>query len=61
MKINKMIDLEDLETVSDVKGGGGTPIASVTDLIVDPFNSHASNGSRHSSGINICMGDGSVR
>lgn len=59
MNTNETIALDDLEPVGEVKGG--PTIASVTDLIVDPFNSSASSGSQHPSGVNICLGDGSVR
>jgi prepilin-type processing-associated H-X9-DG protein len=59
MNTNETIELDDLEPVGEVKGG--TPLASVTDLIIDPFNSTAVSGSGHTSGVNICMGDGSVR
>lgn len=60
MNTNEMIELDDLEPVGEVKGGPA--LASVTDLIIDPFNSsRASSGSSHPSGVNICLGDGSVR
>ena len=58
MNTNETNELDDLEPVGEVKGG---PIASVTDLVIDPFNSSASIGSQHPSGINVCLGDGSVR
>ena len=61
MNPNETIELDDLEPVGEVKGGAGTAIASVTDLIIDPFNRSAANGSPHPSGVNFCMGDGSVR
>jgi prepilin-type processing-associated H-X9-DG protein len=59
MNTNETIEIADLEPVGEVKGGPA--LASVTDLIIDPFNSSASSGSQHPSGINICLGDGSVR
>ena len=59
MNTNETIGLDDLEPVGEVKGGPA--LASVTDLIIDPFNSSAASGSRHPSGINVCLGDGSVR
>ena len=40
MTTNETIELDDLETVGEVKGGAGTAIASVTDLIIDPFNNN---------------------
>jgi prepilin-type processing-associated H-X9-DG protein len=59
MKPEETIELDDLEPVGEVKGGPA--LASVTDLIIDPFNRNASSGSQHSAGVNVCMGDGSVR
>jgi prepilin-type processing-associated H-X9-DG protein len=60
MNTNETIELDDLESGGEVKGGPA--IASVTDLIIDPFNSNrVSSGSQHPSGVNICLGDGSVR
>jgi prepilin-type processing-associated H-X9-DG protein len=59
MRSNETIELDDLEPVGEVKGGPA--LASVTDLIIDPFNRSASSGSRHVAGVNVCMGDGSVR
>ena len=59
MNKNETIELDDLEPVGEVKGGPA--LASVTDLIIDPFNSSATSGSRHPGGVNVCMGDGSVR
>ena len=59
MNTNETNDLDDLEPVAEVKGG--TALASVTDLIIDPFNHSAASGSKHPSGVNVCLGDGSVR
>ncbi|MEW6130192.1 MAG: H-X9-DG-CTERM domain-containing protein [Acidobacteriota bacterium] len=59
MATNETIEMDDLEPVGEVKGG--TTIASVTDLTIDPFNSSTSSSSRHPSGINVCLSDGSVR
>ena len=58
MNTTETNELADLEPVGEIKGG---PLASVTDLVIDPFNSNTSSGSQHPSGINICLGDGSVR
>jgi prepilin-type processing-associated H-X9-DG protein len=59
MNTIETIELDDLEPVGEVKGGPA--IAPVTDLIIDPFNSIAASGSHHTSGVNVCLGDGSVR
>ena len=61
MDRNETIELDDLEPFGEVKGGAGTALASVTDIIIDPFNSSAASGSRHTAGMNLCLGDGSVR
>jgi prepilin-type processing-associated H-X9-DG protein len=62
MNTNITVELADLEPVEEVKGGGGTALPSVTDLIIDPFNpNRVLAGSKHPGGINVCLADGSVR
>ena len=52
----------DLEVVNTDEVKGGPALASVTDLVIDPFDPNRGLvGSRHPGGVNVCLADGSVR
>ena len=60
-QVKQNTQLMDLEPVGEVKGGS-TALPSVTDLVLDPFNSdRLLMGGRHPGGVNVCLADGSVR